>query len=396
MLVALKMSEDFNIYSLYKDPKSNIDKISKKLITFSGRVMNKFFPQNIYSSLPSLFRSPLIQEADVINIHNLHWHDNNFSILDLKKICNLKPVVWKFCDMWPITGHCIYSFDCDRWKIGCGKCPYLDAYISLKLDTTASLCKIKKDIYSKSKFTVITPSEWLRSVALSSPLLFGHNIICIPNGINNNIYKPRTRTEARKALGIEILSNTLVLLYSAGDWLAKNKGYNSFEKAILKVSQSLTKNLFLLGFGKGDFSTQIKSKFQTLALGYVDHPNLKSLIYSVADLFIFPTIADNLPNAVLESMACGTPVVSYDTGGIPDMIKHMETGYIAKHKDVNDLAHGIKTLAENDELRTKMSQKCVRAISENFTSEIQASRYLEIYQEEIESRKKSERLIFHS
>lgn len=391
MLVAEKLSSNPYVYSVKPTPTNFPERLIAQANLLLEKALNQITPQNLYSSLRiNYHQNILVKEADIINIHNIHWHTKNFSILSLKNICKFKPLVWTWHDMWPITGHCIYCFDCDRWKIGCGKCPYLDTYISLKLDTTSSLCKIKKHIYAKSKFTVVTPSQWLKSIALDSPLLSRHNIACIPNGIDNSVYKPRSKTEARKALGLETSPNTSVVLYSAGTWQAENKGYSYFEEAVLELSKSWNQELFLLGFGKGDFSNELKSKFQTLALGYVDHQNLKSLIYSAADLFVFPTIADNLPNAVLESMACGTPVVAYRTGGIPDMIQHLKTGYIARHKDIDDLTQGIKILLENDELRSAMSRKCVKVVSENFTSKIQASRYLQVYQQEIESRRSIE------
>jgi glycosyltransferase involved in cell wall biosynthesis len=388
MLVVEKLSSNPYVYSVKPTPTNFREKLIAQGNILLEKALNQLTPQNLYSSSKINCRQhPLIKEADIINLHNLHWHDRNFSILLLKNICKIKPVVWTWHDMWPITGHCIYSFDCDRWKIGCGKCPDLNSYISLKIDTTATLHKIKKSIYSKSKFTVITPAQWLKELASASPLLHNKKIVCIPNGINNQIYKSQPKQQARQALGIEIEPERQIVLFSAGTWTAQNKGYPYFEKAILNL-KVLIPNLFLLGFGQGDFSETLKTEFETLALGYIDHPKLKALVYSAADIFVFPTIADNLPNAVLESMACGTPVVSFNTGGVPDMIEHMETGYIAERGNIEDLANGILTLLNNDDLRESMAKKGIERIAKNFTSELQARRYLEIYQKEIESRLK--------
>lgn len=385
MLVAEKFSNNPDIYTAKPVPNTKIEKILSKSQTLYNRALNQFLPQNIHSLISiDWSRNSLLQEADIIHIHNLHWHDNNFSILNLKKICMLKPVIWTLHDMWPVTGHCIYSFDCERWRIGCGKCPDLNSYLPLIVDTTSALCKIKKNEYAKSIFTVITPSQWLANIVNESPLFTEHKIVRIPYGIDNEIYKPHIKRIAKEVLGIQSTEQK-VILYCANDWSSSNKGYTYFESAILSLNE-LYSNCILIGFGKGDFSPEVKKRFTTVTFGYVGSPQLKALLYSSADFFIFPTIADNLPNVVLESMACGTPVVSFSVGGIPDMIQHMKTGYLARLKDVNDLAQGIKTLL-NDEIRLGMSLECVQAINKNFTLRVQASRCLQIYHEEIQSRK---------
>ena len=385
MLVAKKFSNDPSIYPAKITPGTKLEKIFNKIEVLYNRTLNQVLPQNIHSLISiDWSKNRLLQEADIINIHNLHWHDNNFSILDLQKICKLKPVIWTLHDMWSITGHCIYSFDCERWKIGCGKCPDTSSYLPLIIDTTAWLYKIKKLAYINSMFTIVAPSRWLVSLAQQSPLFENHKVIYIPYGVNSEVYKPCSNQIKKELLGDQFTGKKIIL-YCANDWSSANKGYNYFESAILNL-KDFSSELVLIGFGKGDFSPDIKKYFTTLALGYIGSPQLKSLVYSCADVFVFPTIADNLPNVVLESMACGTPVISFDVGGIPDMIKHLGTGYMAKLKDVSDLTQGIKILLTNDELRFKMSFECVKSVAQNFTLSIQASRYLDVYQEEIESR----------
>jgi glycosyltransferase involved in cell wall biosynthesis len=284
--------------------------------------------------------------------------------------------------MWPVTGHCIYSLDCERWQTGCGKCPDLHMTIPLKLDTTASLFKIKKKLYSQSDFTVVTPSQWLKEIASSSPLLSNHKIVRVANGLNKELYhQPLTKQQARKALGIE--DNCKVVLFGAAHWSAPFKGYYYFEQAMLKI-KNIKPDLLLLGFGTGDFSEELKSQFATLALGYIDQVRFKAIIYAAADIFIFPTMAEAFGNVAIESMFCGTPVVGFNTGGVADTIVHLETGYIAQKGNIEDLSRGILTLLNDDQLREDMSKKGVERVADHFTSEIQAKGYLEVYQEEIE------------
>jgi glycosyltransferase involved in cell wall biosynthesis len=382
MLVSEKLSDNPYVYSAKSAPQNIGEKLVRRGKAYLERNLNKLGPQNIYSSISSdLSNHPLVQEADIINIHNLHWHERNFSIFVLKTISQVKPIVWTFHDMWPVTGHCIYSLDCNRWQTGCGKCPDLNMTIPLKLDTTASLFKIKKSLYSQSGFTVVTPSQWLKEIASSSPLLANHKIVRVANGLNKELYQPLTKQQARQALGID--NNCQVVLFGAAHWSAPFKGYSYFEQAILNLKNSKP-NLLLLGFGTGDFSEKLKSQFATLALGYIDHVRFKAIIYAAADIFVFPTMAEAFGNVAIESMFCGTPIVGFDTGGVADTIVHMQTGYIAKKGSVEDLAKGILTLLDDHQLRENMSKKGIERVANNFTSEIQAKGYLEVYQEETE------------
>jgi glycosyltransferase involved in cell wall biosynthesis len=243
------------------------------------------------------------------------------------------------------------------------------------------LFKIKKHLYSRSNFTVVTPSEWLKQVASQSPLLTERNIRCINNGLNLELYQPVAKQQARQILGIE--SGFQVVLFASSHWSAAFKGYAYFERAILSLKETKP-NLFLLGFGIGDFSEELKSKFPTLTLGYVNHEKIKSLSYSAADVFIFPTMAEAFGNVAIESMSCGTPVVGFKTGGLADSIVHLETGYLAEPGNVEDLARGILTLLNDDRLRENMAEKGRERAIDKFTLEIQAKNYLEAYKKEIE------------
>lgn len=383
MLVALKLSDEPQIYSLKSSPKNFREKLIHRGQSFLESSLNQFAPQSIYASISSdLTDHPLVKEADIINLHNLHWHSNNFSLFLLKNLSKSKPIVWTFHDMWAFTGHCIYSLDCERWQVGCGKCPDLAMTISLKLDTTALLFKIKKYLYQRSNFTIITPSEWLKKIAALSPLLENRKIVCINNGINQDLYQAIPKSQARQALGIP--ENVPVVLFGSAHWSAAFKGYAYFEKALLKIKDELP-DVYLLGFGNGQFSESLEKQFKSLAFGYINHGKIKSLIYSAADLFIFPTMAEAFGNVAIESMICGTPIVGFKTGGVADTVVHLETGYLAEPGNVEDLAQGILTLLNNAQLRENLAKNGIERVKNNFTSLIQAQHYLKIYQEEIET-----------
>ena len=325
MLVVEKRAADPDVFTLSQPNKNLWQKIGYRIAKKRESKGNRSGPQNIYSRFTQkLLNHPLVAAADVINLHNLHWHENNLSPLILPRLAQQKPVIWTLHDMWAFTGHCIYSMGCDRWKTGCGQCPDLSTYIALEKDTTAQLYQCKQAIYSKARFTLVTPSTWLEQLASQSPLFQNQPITYIPHGIDLKLYSPRPKRAAKESLGLD--PDRPVILFAAALWEDFRKGYGDFATAVLHAGAQGWQPQ-LLGIGLGEFSSQLARQFPTLSLGFVTQEHLKAIVYSASDLLIFPTLADNLPNTILESMACGTPVLSYNTGGVADMVKHLETGY---------------------------------------------------------------------
>jgi len=378
MLVSLKQSNDNYVYQVRPISQNLLNKFINKVQLKVEKIANYFGPQGVYSSnTQKVLKHPLVSQADIINIHNIHWHENNFSLNILPIISKKVPLVWTLHDMWPFTGHCIYSLDCTRWKIGCGYCPDLTSYMTLKMDTTALLYKIKKYIYKRSNLTIVTPSRWLQILASQSPLLKQFNIFHIPNGINQEIYKPIHKHYVRQVLDIDL--NHPVVLFMASYLDDARKGYTYFEQAMLAIYDQFP-NLQVLVVGLGKLPEILCFKFKVIFMGYVNNEKILALMYSAADIMIFPSYADNLPNTILECLACGTPVVAFDSGGIPEIIKHLETGYIARSKDSSDLADGIVKLLRNTSMRIDMQNKCVKSITNNFSSSLQAERYFSLYE----------------
>jgi len=330
-----------------------------------------------YINLFSSFNIPdhkFYQNADIINFHNLHT--GYFNYLAIPTLTKNKPAVFTLHDMWSFTGHCAYSYNCDRWKIGCGKCPYPDTYPAIYRDSTRLEWKLKDWVYSKSNLVIVTPSNWLTEQAQKS-MLRRFPVCQIPYGIDLNAYLPLDKSLCKTVLDIPI--NKRVLLFGADSLKDKRKGGDLLLKALQQLPQSLTSETILLTFGNGSESITSELGMPNISLGYINSDRLKSIVYSAADLFIFPTRADNLPLVLQESMACGTPMVSFDIGGVPDLVRPMVTGYLAKPEDAMDFCNGIVMLLEDDQLRQTMSANC-RAISlAEYSLELQAKRYIELY-----------------
>lgn len=316
------------------------------------------------------------QEAKLINFHNLHC--TRFSYLAIPQLTANKPAIFTLHDMWSFTGHCAYSFDCSRWQTGCGKCPYPDTYPKIKRDSTALEWKLKDWVYSRSNLTIVTPSCWLAEQAQQS-LLNRFAIHHIPYGIDTDAYQPIEQELCRTVLGIS--QHKYVLMFGAQTLKDSRKGGDLLVEALALLPDALKAETLLLTIGGGAEVIAKTVGIPYLSLDYVGSDRLKSVAYSAADLFLFPTRADNLPLVLQESMACGTPMVSFNIGGVPDLVRPNETGYLAQAEDAQAFCQGVVQLLEDRELREKMSENCRAITLAEYPLELQAKRYIELYQQ---------------
>jgi glycosyltransferase involved in cell wall biosynthesis len=328
------------------------------------------------------------KNADILNFHNLH--NDYFNYLAIPALTENKPAVFTLHDMWSFTGHCAYSFDCDRWKTGCGQCPYPEAYPAVPKDNTHLEWKLKNWVYSKANLTIVTLSQWLTQQVKQS-ILNRFPIHYIPNGIDTEVYQPLDREQCRSLLNIPI--GKKVLMFGAESLTNTRKGGDLLLKALQNLPASLKTETVLLTIGHGGEAISEAVGMATVNLGYVSSDRLKSIAYSAADLVIFPTRADNLPLVLQESMACGTPMVSFKIGGVPDLVRPDITGYLATPEDADDFCHGIMQLLEDDSLRDRMSQNCRAIALAEYPIELQAQRYIELYHQVLNRQTRSEQKV---
>lgn len=356
-------------------------------VSRKSRIENHIFRWSVrlglnYVHLVSTFDIPkhtFYKDADVINFHNLH--KDYFNYLALPSLTESKPAVFTLHDMWSFTGHCAYSYDCDRWKMGCGKCPYLDIYPAVQRDNTRLEWKLKNWVYSRSNLTIVAPSRWLTEQAKQS-MLNRFPIHHIPYGINTEAYQPLDAEKCRSLLGIS--TDKKVLMFAADSLKNSRKGGELLLKSLQSLPESLKAETVLLTLGNGGEGISEAVGMATLNLGYLSSDRLKAVAYCAADLFIFPTLADNLPLVLQESMACGTPMVSFKIGGVPDLVRPGVTGYLASPEDVQDFCNGIMQLLEDRNLRDRMGQNCRAIALKEYPLELQAQRYIELYQQALQ------------
>jgi glycosyltransferase involved in cell wall biosynthesis len=300
-----------------------------------------------YPSSFAVASDPWFRECDVVQLYNTHG--SYFSHTALPLLSSRRPVVWRLSDMWPLTGHVAYSYDCERWRHGCGSCPYLHEYPGLPRDTTALLWRWKRAVYRRSRLTVVAPSRWIERLAGESPLLRRFQVRRIPNGVDLERFRPDP--EARSPGGPP------VVLFSAPDLADRRKGRALLDEALAQVD--VDHRLVVHGDGSADLPRH----------------------YAGADLFVLPTLADNLPNAALEAMACGTPVVSFDVGGVGDAVRHLETGWLAAAGDARAFAEGTRTLLVDRELRERLGRQAREVAEREYGAELEARRFAELYEE---------------
>jgi glycosyltransferase involved in cell wall biosynthesis len=351
----------------------NTHRIAKQLNRYSWRLGLNYV--NILSTF-DIHKHQFYKEADILNLHNIH--NGYFNYLAIPSLTKEKPAIFTLHDMWSFTGHCIYSYECERWKIGCGKCPHPDTYPAIGIDNTQLEWKLKNWVYSRSNLTIVTLSNWFTEKVQQS-ILNCFPIYQIPNGIDTEAYQPLDPKQSKSLLGIP--SNKKVLMFGSEYINDPRKGSDLLLKALQRLPESLKAEIVLLTFGKHSETLTKAVGLSNIHLGYVSSTRLKSIAYSSADLFIFPTRADNLPLVLQESMACGTPIVSFKVGGVPDLVRPGITGYLAQPEDAQDFCNGIVRLLEDENLRQSMGKNCRAIALEEYPLELQAQRYIELYRQ---------------
>lgn len=315
-------------------------------------------------------------DANILHFHGFHGFIN---YLALPALIRDKPAVFTMHDMWALTGHCSYSYDCERWKIGCGQCPYPDSHPAIKRDSTRIEWKLKDWTYSQLNLKIICPSKWMAEKAQQSPLINHFPIHHIPLGINTDIFQPLDTQQCRSQLGIPL--DKKVLLFAAVNLSNYRKGGDLLIKALHNLPKSLKTETVLLVFGKETEMITDSIDIPVYHLGYLSDDRSKAVAYSAADLFLFPTRADVLGLVSIESQACGTPVVSFKVGGVSEHVRPGITGYLAEPENCQDFCNGIIQLLEDEDLRNQMSQHCRPITVQEYNSKLSAQRQIEMYRD---------------
>jgi glycosyltransferase involved in cell wall biosynthesis/peptidoglycan/xylan/chitin deacetylase (PgdA/CDA1 family) len=322
-----------------------------------------------YSSF-ALKDAPEFKAADVVHLHNAQ--KNYFSLLALPELACLKPVTWTLHDMFAFTGHCANSYGCSRWELGCGECPHLNAGPKVTRDHTDLLWRLKSIIYQYSDLAIVCPSKWLQQ-KLAKSILKDKSTTLIYNGVDEAVFKNHNKLEARSRLNLPHEKRILFYVDCGGLKLNAQKD-NLLEYMLQRMAG---KDILIVSVGSsgiGGDGMNLKT------LPYVEDEKEMAFYYSAADLFLYPSLADNCPLVVLESLSCGTPVISFNTGGIPELVTHKENGYIAEYNNIADLEFGVNYFLGNSSLLKRASKRARKAVLEEFTQKQMVRKYQNLYE----------------
>ena len=339
------------------------------------------FELDIANTGTDITRLPEFREADIIH---LHWiNQGMLSLGIIRKILNSgKPVVWTMHDIWPATAICHLTLGCNKFKTGCHHCKYLPGNGSTR-DLSAKIWRRKQHLLDGQSITFVACSRWLEAEAKMSALLNGQKVTNIPNSIDISIYKVGNRSEARQRLGLP--TDKQVILFVSQRVTNLNKGMEYLIEACNQLASQHpemkeTTAVAILGGHAEDVVAELP--FEAYPLGYVSEEYRIADVYRAANVFVLPSLSENLPNTIMESMACGIPCVGFKVGGIPEEIDHLKNGYVAAYRNAEDLARGIRwILCEAD--YDSLSASAVKKVSRCYSQQSVALKYTEIYNEAI-------------
>ena len=341
----------------------------------NGFKYGKVFQADIANVGTDITSYPEFKEADVIH---LHWVNQGFlSLSNLKSILHSgKKIVITLHDQWYFTGICHYSADCSRYEHQCAHCELLGP---CGMDLAKSVFNTKRTIYQNAPITFVGCSRWMADLARRSALTVGHVVTNIPNAIDTALFCPRDKAALRRAQGWD--EDVRVILFGAQRITDERKGFRYLVEAcniIHECNAELAKRLLVIIMG-GDGRTAAEVlPFNTWIPDYVSDMNRMADIYNLADIYVTPSLQDNLPNTIVEAMACGVPCVGFNVGGIPEMIDHRTNGYVAAYKDATDLAYGIMWTLDSTRYATLCSNARSKAV-DTYSEASVAKKYKEVY-----------------
>ena len=339
---------------------------------------------------------------DIVHCHNLHG--GYFDPRIISPLSRRVPVVFTLHDAWLLSGHCAHSFDCERWKSGCGRCPDLTIYPAIGRDATAWNWRRKKRIYAKSRLHVATPCNWLMQKVNDSMLSQAvKQARVIPYGTDLNVFKPGSKPDSRILLDLPLEAD--ILIFTANR-IRKNvfKDYRTMRSAIAQLAERrLQRPLVFIALGEDAPGERIGSA-EIRFVPYQSDPAVVARYYQASDIYIHSAKADTFPNTVLEALACGTPVVATAVGGIPEQVKSLRTvdcqsgaaqpkaydlseatGLLVAPGDANMMAVSIGRILDDDTMRRCLGENAAKDARTRFDLQREVSNYLSWYEELLKS-----------
>lgn len=379
MLVSQRESRDPTVLPMRPSNKW-LDRVKRRLER--KRLYREHFPYKepiskteIFADDRGVWTDNIRAQTAAADIIQLHWvcdflHYEHF----FRQVPDHIPLVWRLADMNAFTGGCCYDEHCGRYEEACGCCPKLESQNSE--DLSRAIWKRKKkalDLLSNQRLHIVTLNQWMAKQVRRSSLFGRFQCTVIPNGVDQDEFRPLEREIARQALGVP--NDCQVLAFVAESTKNTRKGFQLLTAALERLVGR--REFFLLIVG--DANATSFPNWRSLQTGFVQCVRCLRQIYSAADVFVIPSLEDNQPNTVLESMACGTPVVGFKTGGIPEMVEDGATGLLVPPGNVEELARAIEFLLDRPQDRSAMGTRARKRIEETFSRANQVQKYFDLY-----------------
>lgn len=378
MLVRDKQTNQVTVIGLKKSWWKVWQFLWERIVIWKANHFKKhnLFEVDIANTGTDITTLPEFTQAEVVH---LHWvNQGMLSLKDIRRIIDSgKPIVWTMHDMWPFTGICHYAGECKKYTSQCEHCPVL--YKGHKKDLAYQTFRKKEKVLKGSHISFVACSQWLERMAKQCHLLQNQFVTNIPNAINTNLFKPRDKANAREKLHLPL--DKKLLLFGSVKTTDKRKGIDYLVEAckILSSTQpQFCQNLGVVILGKQSELYESLFPFPIYSLGYVNNEKELVDIYNAVDLYVTPSLQDNLPNTIMEAMACGVPCVGFNVGGIPEMIDHLHNGYVADYKSAEDFANGILWTLDEGEYQS-LSEEAHRKVSSSYSESTIARKYIHIY-----------------
>lgn len=379
----LTLEGDETLKEVYKiESKIFKGKLGQKWRWFWQVIFDKIFiidgmPYHMGVGGKHIEKERLVKDADIVH---LHWVCDFASPKTISRILSLgKPVVWTCHDSWPFTGGCNVKYDCIGYQKKCNHCFVMKRTWGNCL--TEYVWKQKRMCLGDCNIQFIAPSAWIKNNILQSSL-FGKNIChIVHNALDLKLYDKISVDQIEKRLGYRKEEDKIHILFGATSIHIPYKGFRyllEMLNVLYEKYKNLSSRVVLHVLGEGISRESILDRYECKFWGYIDDEEKKVGIYNVADLLIYPSLEDNLPSVVMESLACFTPAVVFNTGGIPDLVEHKKNGYIAKYKDSQDLLNGLIWCIENNR-NNYLGEYGRKKIEKTCSSNMIAEKHIQIY-----------------
>jgi glycosyltransferase involved in cell wall biosynthesis len=330
------------------------------------------YPSRVFS--PSIVPdgSHKVMREEAPDIVNLHWVQLGF--IRIESLARWqRPVVWTLHDSWPFTGGCHLPYDCTRYEEGCGHCPALDS--SIGRDLSRRVVSRKQRAWRKVDIQPVAPSRWLAARAQASRLFADRHMHVIPNGVDLSVFRPFDKASCRTILNLP--QNRTLLAYYGGD---HNKGGDLLADALRRTASFRSNPVEVVAVGASEFPADWYPGVPVHRMRKMSDERSVALVNNAVDVVVVPSRSENLPFVAIEAEACGVPVVAFDVGGIPEVVDHRVTGYLARPLNTNDLGEGIAWVVSSPYRHAALCAAAVRKAKASFNVIDQAAHYNALYQ----------------